>query len=448
MLSQPESRVMSRFAKAAVWLGPAVLLWGLLAFVARIATVEAATATDVLFLLALPLTYVALVGTAVHASARPRQALIRAAALTLGLLIALILLELTAAARLAHWELFFLRLRNEEQHYVADPDLGFRHAPNVRQSGRPRSDIELAWGLPATRPDRITVTYDRRGYRNATELDRADIVLIGDSYVEGSYVSDDQAVSSLLQAGLVRPVANLGVAGYGTAQELIVLNRDAMPLQPRVVIWFFFEGNDLYNDYQFENVLLAPREVRATPWTEGHGWWRRSFVRNAHTQLRLMLYPLVPRYCPHFGTVSVGPHRGQKVFFWPEGAVPWTEFERDRWDRAQRTLREAARATRERDVNLLLVYVPIKFRVYRDFIQLSPGGELRDWALWSLPDLFAQFCRTEGLACLDLTGLLRDSVRTGGMPHAPTDSHWSSEGHRLIARALEELLTSLGWLRN
>jgi len=90
----------------------------------------------------------------------------------------------------------------------------------------------------------------------------------------------------------------------------------------------------------------------------------------------------------------------------------------------------------------------IKFRVYRDFIELPPGGELRDWALWSLPDLFAQFCRTEGLACLDLTGLLRDSVRTGGMPHAPADSHWSSEGHRLIARALEELLTSLGWLRN
>jgi hypothetical protein len=46
----------ARFARAAVWLGPAALLWGLLAFVARIATVEAATATDVQFLLALPLT--------------------------------------------------------------------------------------------------------------------------------------------------------------------------------------------------------------------------------------------------------------------------------------------------------------------------------------------------------------------------------------------------------
>ena len=431
---------------AAVWLAGAAVLWGLLALVARIDTAKAAIATDGLFLLALPLTYMALVGAAVHASARPRQALLRAAALPLGLLVAVTLLELAAAARLAHWELVFQWLRNEAQHYVADPDLGFRRAPDVRKSWRPRSDIEQAWGLPATRSDRITATYDRRGYRNATELGRADIVLLGDSYVEGSYVSDEQTVSSLLQARLARPVANLGVAGYGTAQERIVLDRDALPLQPRVVVWFFFEGNDLYNDELFENTLRAPREVGAASLTDRHGWWRRSFVRNAHALLRLVLHPLVPRHCPHFGTVAAGPHRGQKVFFWPEAAVPWTEFERDRWERTQHTLREAARATQERDVSLLLVYVPIKFRVYRDFIELPPGSELRHWALWSLPDLFAQFCRAEGLACLDLTGLLRDAVRTGEMPYAATDSHWSPEGHRLIARALEERLTSLGWL--
>jgi lysophospholipase L1-like esterase len=437
----------ARLARAAAWLGAATLLWALLAFVARIAAVKAAIATDVLFILTLLLTCVALVGAAVQASARPRQALLRGTALALGLLVALSLLELAAATRLAHWELFFHWVRDEVQHYVADPDLGFRHTPSVRQSGRPRSDIERAWGLPASRPDRITITYDRRGYRNPAELDRADIVLIGDSFVEGGYVSDHQVVSSLLQAGLARPVANLGVAGYGPAQELIVLNRDAMPLQPRAVIWFFFEGNDLYNDNLFESVVRVSREVGAIPWTDRHGWWRRSFVRNAHAQLRLMLYPLVPSHSPHFGIVSIGPHRGQKILFAPEAAVRWTQFEHDRWDRAQHSLREAARTARERDVNLLLVYVPMKFRVYRDFTELPPGSELRDWTLWPLPDLFAQFCLTEELACLDLTELLRDSVRAGEMPYALTDSHWSPEGHQLIARALEELLTSLGWLR-
>jgi GDSL-like Lipase/Acylhydrolase family len=440
-------QVMGRSFRPALWLGPAALLWGVIAFVARIPTVGAATVTDVLFVLALPLSYVAGVGAAVQATARPRSAVMRAAAMTLGLLMALAMLELAAAARLVHWELLLTFLSGEQQHYVPDPDLGFRHTPNARGSSRPRSDVEVAWGLPASRFDRVTVTYDRRGYRNATELTRTDIVLIGDSYVEGHYVSDDQIVSRLLQDRLGQPVANLGVAGYGTAQELVVLKLDAMLLEPRVVIWFFFEGNDLYNDQEFENTLLAPREVRASAWTERRGWWRRSLVRNAHAQLRLMLYPLVPSYCPHFGVLTAGPHRGQKILFGPEAAFRWTEFEQGRWERAQQTLREAVRFTREHNVNLLLVYVPIKFRVYRDFIELPPRGELGDWTLWPLPDLFAQFCRADRLACLDLTGPLRDSVRAGSMPHAFADSHWSPEGHQLVALRLEEVLESLGWLR-
>jgi GDSL-like Lipase/Acylhydrolase family len=441
---------VGRALRAAVWVGPVAALWGLLAVVGRIQTVEAAAVANVLVALALPVTYIAVLGAVVQASARPRLALMRATALTFGLLVTLAMMELAAAARLVHWELFFKFVRGEQQHYVPDPDLGFRHAPNVRWSGRPRSDVEVACGLPASRSDRITVTYDGRGYRNATALDRADIVLIGDSYVEGGieggYVSDDQVVSRFLQDRLGRSVANLGVAGYGTAQELVVLERDAMALAPRVVIWFFFEGNDLYNDQDFQNAMLAAHDVRATAWTERHGWWRRSLIRNGHAQFRLMLHPFVASDCPRFGTLEAGSYAGRKVLFGPEAASPWTDFEHQRWEVAQRTLREAATVTGEQDVKLLLVYVPIKFRVYRDFVKVPPHSDLQRWTVWPLPELFAQFCRDNRFACLDLTGPLQNDVRAGGMPHALADSHWSPEGHRLVAERLEETLTSLGWI--
>ena len=95
---------------------------------------------------------------------------------------------------------------------------------------------------------------------------------------------------------------------------------------------------------------------------------------------------------------------------------------------------------------MLLVYVPIKFRVYRDFVQLPPHSETRHWTLWPLPELFAQFCGAERLACVDLTGALRDAVREGGTPYPPVDSHWSPEGHQLVALTLEKELESRGWL--
>jgi SGNH hydrolase-like domain, acetyltransferase AlgX len=158
-----------------------------------------------------------------------------------------------------------------------------------------------------------------------------------------------------------------------------------------------------------------------------------------------MLHPLVPGQCPHFGILVAGPHRGKRVLF-DATSSPWTDFERGRWERARETLREAVRSTREHNIHLLLVYVPIKFRVYRGFVELPPQSEIRDWKLWPLPDLFAQFCRAEGLACLDLTGLLRGSVDDGNMPYAPADSHWSPEGHQLIAQGLEEALKSVGWV--
>jgi SGNH hydrolase-like domain, acetyltransferase AlgX len=93
-----------------------------------------------------------------------------------------------------------------------------------------------------------------------------------------------------------------------------------------------------------------------------------------------------------------------------------------------------------------VLYVPIKFRVYRDFIAWPRHAELGRWTLWPLPELFADFCRTEGLPCLDLTGPLRDAVGRGAMPYALADSHWSPEGHELVAHELADVLASFGWI--
>ncbi len=70
-------------------------------------------------------------------------------------------------------------------------------------------------------------------------------------------------------------VANLGLSGYGPQQELATLKRYALPLNPKTIVWVFYEGNDLGNVDGYERDIAAlTNENRFMP-------WMRSFSRNA-----------------------------------------------------------------------------------------------------------------------------------------------------------------------
>jgi hypothetical protein len=62
----------------------------------------------------------------------------------------------------------------------------------------------------------------------------------------------------------------------------------------------------------------------------------------------------------------------------------------------------------------------------------------------SLPHKFTEFCRAVSVPCVDLTDRLQQAVREGIEVYAPTDTHWSSEGHAVVAAELERVLRDLG----
>ena len=62
-------------------------------------------------------------------------------------------------------------------------------------------------------------------------------------------------------------VVNLGQAAYGLKQELGVLRRFALPLRPRLVLWFLFGGNDLRDVelYEWQKRNLETASGAASP---------------------------------------------------------------------------------------------------------------------------------------------------------------------------------------
>jgi hypothetical protein len=90
--------------------------------------------------------------------------------------------------------------------------------------------------------------HDRRGYRNDDNLDRYDIVAVGDSFTYGFGVGPDASWPRQLRVLSGRPVYNAGVGGYGPCEYRAIVE-EMMPLKPAVVVVGLYVGNDLADAY-------------------------------------------------------------------------------------------------------------------------------------------------------------------------------------------------------
>lgn len=107
---------------------------------------------------------------------------------------------------------------------------------------------------------------------NAPERPR--IALVGDSFVQGYCVPQEQTFASLIRARHPATV-NLGSSGSGPLIELASL-LDFLPAhEPDVTVWFFFEGNDIPG-----NLSIEKRSPLLRRYLEEEGFTQN--LRNRH----------------------------------------------------------------------------------------------------------------------------------------------------------------------
>jgi PAS domain S-box-containing protein len=93
----------------------------------------------------------------------------------------------------------------------------------------------------------ITYHSDEHGFRNAPgiwKLHRVDIAAVGDSFTHGACVASDRTFAGLIQKRYPATL-NLGMSGSGPLTELAALKEYLPPFAPKVVLWFYYEENDL-----------------------------------------------------------------------------------------------------------------------------------------------------------------------------------------------------------
>lgn len=93
----------------------------------------------------------------------------------------------------------------------------------------------------------LTIDTDRYGFPNADmdwDVGSVDVAFIGDSFTAGSCVKPDQKFSSLI-AKRFGTSLNFGIVHNGPLLELAILKEFAVRRNPKIVVWSYFEGNDL-----------------------------------------------------------------------------------------------------------------------------------------------------------------------------------------------------------
>jgi SGNH hydrolase-like domain, acetyltransferase AlgX len=323
---------------------------------------------------------------------------------------------------------------------VSDPELLAIHRPHAHQAGSAMGgDIATSYQIP--RSDltqfRWDVTYDRNGFRNQHDLERADIVVIGDSFVEGLTVTDAELVTSQLAFLQRAVVANLGQSTYGPLQELIVLKRYALGLHPRTIVWMFFEGNDL------QDVIGYQRTVQHPPGFL-HAFWARSFTHSALVAVRRLVEPPVMPPGAKRAGMCHAPDGKQVTTYFGYRAKPLSPAELTAIDDTAHALAAAYELCAAQGIRLVFVFVPTKFRVLHDLCQFSENSECRNWVLPDMPQQLQSALRSvsPGIGFLDLTSYLVQAAKATEFPYYRDDEHWTPAGHKVAAEAVSHYLQS------
>jgi hypothetical protein len=293
------------------------------------------------------------------------------------------------------------------------------------------------------------------------------VALVGDSFLVGEAVPQEQLVTSLLEAslaarGVEAEVYNLSAIDYGTGQELLLLEGFAPRLRPDVVVLAFYAGNDVAN-----NSLALSGRTRVSPGdpirpyveprADGlHVAYRdpwRAFLRR-HSRL----FATLERRFLGLGTgrafMGSDPERrtARPAERLEKGGAPREHLEvfrrhepGHRWEQAWAETFALLRAFRDRcqalGARMLVLVIPSIHQVqqtplsvrYEVEARAHAGRPLRTLLDWNLPEQrLLRFFRREDIEARLLLGPLREAARAGSRPYA-RDLHFGRRGHELAA---------------
>jgi hypothetical protein len=294
-----------------------------------------------------------------------------------------------------------------------DPELGFVRKPNIAW----RSTLSNA-----------TYRTDENGFRNQAGLSHANLVFVGDSFTEAAQVPEEKTFVARTAAALHLTAANLGRGAYGPQQEAIVIRRYALQYKPRVIVWQFFDGNDLTDAEEFARWRDHPEEAKVS-------WMDRykgdSLIRSWAERL---LGPL------HAGGWPADYHQtGGEVLHLTMRYAPLPQGNRAALHETRQAILAGCELAEDEGVRVVLLHIPTMWNVLDSSIEAAGRPEIPDYS----PLL--ELLREIDPATIDALPALRQAAAENNRGlYLPDDEHLGLRGHEVVAGLIARELRRIG----
>ena len=305
---------------------------------------------------------------------------------------------------------------------VLDQKLGWKHAVNVAKIFRNEYGEEALV---------VQNSYGHRGkfYSVPREKNKYRILVLGDSFTEGSQVNEEDLFSAYLERkNPDMEVINAGVGGYGTVQEYLYLASDGLTLAPDLVLLMVYENDPADNCLSYDpGVGLRPYAVLNNREVQ--------IIEELHPEEFLKFLPPVP--------FRLFLHSHSYLFYFLNSKVYQVLRESQMRKLATEDLRKTdgcrryevfagivtkmSRLLSSKRIDFAMVLIPSRKDVVRGSSDI----------LKPILDL----CQEQSLKCLSLLNRFVRETAAGANPYFQFDIHWTKTGHQIDADEIDSFLS-------
>lgn len=346
------------------------------------------------------------------------------------------------------------------------------------------ADPQLVWRGNPEYPD-----HDRLGFRNGDVPHQADFVALGDSQTYGSKLGAGQSWPHQVQRLSGVRSYNMGFAGWGPQQGLLMLD-EALAMRPRTVAYALFAGNDLVDSYTFvyhrkkltelrsadqQTVESLKQAERAEPW-DGEGIWDQRPTNVVEKRKKdntpESAEELLAEYSRLYGLANAV----RRAYDYYERRPIWADPD-DQLDTSREYIRyqgprfktvldptyrfigvdlsdprvvEGLRIAQETfslmherskaaGVNFMVVYIPTKEltlsrNVYAELAEVPPAYSQQVESEQAVRERLGAYLAAEQIPFVDTAPVLQELAQNGTLPYSATkDGHLNLEGQRAVA---------------